>query len=529
MPVPTSTTVSQVSIRASNPRSNEIEGQRAGRDEEDEDPDRPVIEPVVELVARPELPLGIELDAQRRSSRVATRSMRIHFRHRTRCDRCDACDRCDRCGAVHGCGRCARRAGRAAARALRRRQPPCAARSRRRRRRTIRRRKRSRNSRPTAARIVSETGVPGAGLALVRADGIEWAGGVGLADRERGIPVTGDTHFRVGSISKTFVAMSLVQLYEEGALDIEAPLEELAPEIAIDNPWHAHRSGAADSPAAAHGRLRRHALQRSLHPRRRARGLARSRCWPAIPRSRRVRWRPGTRMSYSNVGYGVAGLVLEKLTGQPYEDYIQEHIFDPLEMATSSFRLTAEDEALLARGYDGDGAPSAIRASTCGRPATCTRRRAIWDASCRCCSAGAKSAKPTSIDPEYLGNMEQPRTTLAARAGLRNGYGTGIASTLYAALPRARPQRRHRRLPVDLRLLAVTRRRLCRPAQQHRRRAPGGVESPVVAGDSLSQARRRAAGKAGDDASMPPFSIATSATTRTPTHAISSRGRSSGS
>ena len=207
-----------------------------------------------------------------------------------------------------------------------------------------------------AARIVSETGVPGAGLALVRADGIEWAGGVGLADRERGIPVTGDTRFRVGSVSKTFVAMSLVQLYEEDSLDIEAPLEELVPEIAIENPWH------RSDPVRLIHVLQHTAGFDDMHFKDRyipegepevslGEALARN------PASRRVRWRPGTRMSYSNVGYGVAGLVLEKLAGQPFEDYIQEHIFDPLEMASSSFRLTAEDETLLARGYDGDGEP----------------------------------------------------------------------------------------------------------------------------------------------------------------------------
>ncbi len=50
--------------------------------------------------------------------------------------------------------------------------------------------------------VLSDTGVPGAGLALVRMSGVEWAGGVGLADRDRKTPVTADTHFRAGSISK---------------------------------------------------------------------------------------------------------------------------------------------------------------------------------------------------------------------------------------------------------------------------------------------------------------------------------------
>ena len=281
----------------------------------------------------------------------------------------------------------------------------------------------------TAARIIAETGVPGAGLALVRADGIEWAGGVGVADRERNTPVTGDTHFRVGSISKTFVALSLVQRYEEGEVDIEATLDELAPDVAIDNPWHAtdpvrlihvlqHTAGFDDM------RFTDRYVPEGAEEVSLGQALARN------PGSRRVRWRPGTRMSYSNVGYGVAGLVLEKLTGQPYEDYIKEHILDPLNMAASSFRLNAEDEALLARGYNGDGAPV-------GYPRIYLRPAGNLHSTPRDLGrfvqmllGWGEIGDAYVVDPEYLGSMEQPRTTLASRAGLRNGYGTGIASTL---------------------------------------------------------------------------------------------------
>ena len=63
-----------------------------------------------------------------------------------------------------------------------------------------------------ATRVLAETGVPGAGLARVGPNGIEWTGGLGWADRDRRVPVTADTH--AGSISKPFVALALVQLYD---------------------------------------------------------------------------------------------------------------------------------------------------------------------------------------------------------------------------------------------------------------------------------------------------------------------------
>src|SRR5262245_49600817 len=69
--------------------------------------------------------------------------------------------------------------------------------------------------RAAAQRVLDDTGVPGAGVALVRSTGIEWTGGLGWADRDRRVPVTAETHFRAGSISKTFVALALVQLYED--------------------------------------------------------------------------------------------------------------------------------------------------------------------------------------------------------------------------------------------------------------------------------------------------------------------------
>ena len=86
-------------------------------------------------------------------------------------------------------------------------------------------------------KVLDDTGVPGAGIALVRLNGVEWAGGVGLADRDARTPVTADTHFRAGSISKTFIAAALVQMYEDGEIDLNAPVVELASDVQIDNAW----------------------------------------------------------------------------------------------------------------------------------------------------------------------------------------------------------------------------------------------------------------------------------------------------
>ena len=260
------------------------------------------------------------------------------------------------------------------------------------------------------------------------------AGGIGLADRERGIPVTADTHFRVGSISKTVVAVALVQQYEDGALDIEAPVAELVPEIAIDNPF-------SGTPVTVLHLLQHTAGFDDMHfneiyNRDDPPDLALADVLRRTRASRRVRWRPGTRMSYSNPGYAVAGAVLERITGRPYEDVIRERIFAPLDMATSSFTLTADDLPLMARGYDTAAGPPAPFTPIYLRPAgNLHTSPAEFARFVRMLLNWGDADGQLVIDPEYQSNMERPRSSLAAAAGLIYGYGSGIASRTLAGYP----------------------------------------------------------------------------------------------
>jgi CubicO group peptidase (beta-lactamase class C family) len=284
-------------------------------------------------------------------------------------------------------------------------------------------------------RVLSDTGVPGAGLALVRTAGIEWAGGVGLADRDNHTPVTADTHFRAGSISKTFIASALVQLYLDDLLDLDTPVVEVASEIDIDNAWE-----PADPVRVIH--LLQHTAGfddlhfNELYDVSGGPELPLEAVLRINPSSRVVRWRPGTRMSYSNPGYTVAAHLIEKVTGEKYEDRIAERIFKPAGMPTSSFYLTKQDEALLAKGYEDRSGPPVPYSRIYLRPSGNLHTSALelgrfvhvllnW----------GETATDLVIDPEYLSNMEHPRTTLAAEAGLRNGYGSGIASSFVEGFP----------------------------------------------------------------------------------------------
>ncbi|MFM8536306.1 MAG: serine hydrolase domain-containing protein, partial [Acidimicrobiia bacterium] len=282
--------------------------------------------------------------------------------------------------------------------------------------------------------VLSDTGVPGAGIALVRTSGVEWAGGVGVADRETNRPVTADTHFRAGSISKTFIASALVQMYLDGDIDLDTPVAELASDVTIDNAWE------ITDPVRVIHLMQHTAGFDDMHFNEvydtAGRDLPLDQVLRLNPASRVVRWRPGSRMAYSNPGYGVAGYIIEKVTGEKYEDRIAERIFKPSGMRTSSFYLTKDDEALLAKGYrDRTGPPvpfTPIYLRPAGNLHTSAQELGNW---VHVLLNWGETETDLVIDPEYLSNMEHPRTTVASDAGLRNGYGSGIASSFIDGFP----------------------------------------------------------------------------------------------
>ncbi|UCC81840.1 MAG: beta-lactamase family protein [Gemmatimonadota bacterium] len=272
-------------------------------------------------------------------------------------------------------------------------------------------------------RVLEETNTPGAGIALVTRDSVIWVGGVGLAHVEAETPVTGETLFRQGSISKSFVSLSVLLLQERGRLSLDDRVSELAPEIEFENRWEEsaplrlvhlleHTSGFDDIHLTEYV---------SATP-----TITLREALDYHPDSRTSRWEPGTHFSYSNSGPAFAAYVVEEVAGQPFEDFVQANLFDPLGMTTASFFLTDEVEEKLAKGYGSDGVtelpywhigmrPSgAVNASAqdmAGLLQFFLNRGTVGDS--------------TLLSPASLERMETPGTTLAARAGMRAGYGLG--------------------------------------------------------------------------------------------------------
>ena len=201
--------------------------------------------------------------------------------------------------------------------------------------------------------ILKETRTPGAAIAIVSRDKAEWVAGLGKADVAANKPVTADTLFRIGSTSKGFAALAALQLQEEGKLRLTDTVRQWVPDVAFVNPWEPtdpvrlvhlmeHTSGFDDI------HLREYALSDPTPI-----SLKDALAYGAS--SRVCRWPPGTRMAYCNSGPAVLAAVVEKVSGERFEDYVQEHFFNPLHMDTASYFYTPAVQLRLTKLYHSDG------------------------------------------------------------------------------------------------------------------------------------------------------------------------------
>ena len=271
--------------------------------------------------------------------------------------------------------------------------------------------------------VVDKDHVPGAGVALVSNGELLWCGGFGKADIASGRDITCDTEFRVGSISKSFVALALLKLQEEGKINLEARLKDIAPEIPIENRW------ASTNPVRIVNLLEHTAGFDDMEPSevynfRDPYDFPLLQVFQRFREPEDVRWPPSTRMSYSNPGYGIAGYLIEKITGEPFDQYIRETILRPLGMTNADFPFTAADKALLATGYEGNP-PRSV-----GYPYIYLRPAGDLKASpgelaklVQFFLRRGKVGDVQLLQPDTIVRMESVETTLAARNGLRLGYG----------------------------------------------------------------------------------------------------------
>lgn len=179
--------------------------------------------------------------------------------------------------------------------------------------------------------LMEERHIPGLTVAVAVNGQIVWSEGFGFADKESRIPACPDVQFRIASVSKPLTAAAAALLYEQGKLDLNAPIQQYVPSFPDKGePITAlelatHRSGIGDNrndPDAPSG----------THYERVTDSLERFKDAPLISK-------PGTRYTYSSYGYVLLSAAIEGASGQDFLSYMHQHVFAPLQM-----NQTAEDD-----------------------------------------------------------------------------------------------------------------------------------------------------------------------------------------
>jgi serine beta-lactamase-like protein LACTB len=177
--------------------------------------------------------------------------------------------------------------------------------------------------------FMSASSVPGIGAAVVLDGEPVWSAGFGMTDLEDSAPATSSTLFRLGSISKPISATAILQLWERGKLDLDAPVQKYCPAFP-QKEWpitsrellghlggirHYNSDGKGDIPedSARHFATMEESLQVFAND-------------PLVAQ-------PGTKFNYSTYGYTLLGCVLEGAALQKYVDFVRENIFKPAGMA----------------------------------------------------------------------------------------------------------------------------------------------------------------------------------------------------
>jgi CubicO group peptidase (beta-lactamase class C family) len=195
-------------------------------------------------------------------------------------------------------------------------------------------------------RVFRESDAPGLAVGVVKDMELVYATGFGVMNLKTGEEVTPRTLFHMASITKPFVATSIVQLLEQERLSLDDRIVEYLPYFEMKDERYAtltirqfltHSSGMPDvedycwdKPEYDEGALERYV--RSLT-------------------DQELLFEPGEKFTYSNMAFEVLGDLIAKVSGQSFADYVKEHILQPLDMNDSSILIGDVDPALLANGH----------------------------------------------------------------------------------------------------------------------------------------------------------------------------------
>lgn len=187
---------------------------------------------------------------------------------------------------------------------------------------------------------------PGLSVGIVYDQELIWSRGFGFGDLERHTPAAPNTIYRVASITKLFTSTAIMQLRDQGRLQLDDPVTKYLP-------WFSIRSTNDALPITI-----RHLVTHTSGLPREARFPywsdnvfpSREQLIETLPEQDAI-YAPATRWKYSNLALTLAGEIVQAVADQPFADYIQQQVLDPLEMTSTSVVLPDEHRARLATGY----------------------------------------------------------------------------------------------------------------------------------------------------------------------------------
>ncbi len=267
-----------------------------------------------------------------------------------------------------------------------------------------------------------DKGLPALSIALVDDQETVWARGFGLADPDSQIAATAQTVYRVGSVSKLFTDIGVMQLVEQGELDLDAPitnyLDEFKPQSHFEKALTlrqlmSHRAGLVREPPVGN-------YFDPTEP-----SLAAT---VASLNQTALVYEPESRIKYSNAGIGTVGYVLEKKKNKPFAEYLQHAVLAPLGLNNSAFAPTPKIQARLAKAYMWTYDKRRFLAPTfqLGMAPAGSMYAPVTDLA-RFMSVlfnGGKGARGKVLKPETI---DQMWTSQFAGASAKNGFGLGFA------------------------------------------------------------------------------------------------------
>lgn len=188
---------------------------------------------------------------------------------------------------------------------------------------------------------------PGLSVGIIYDQTLLWQRGFGVANLDRNVPTSAQTIYRIASITKLFTSVAIMQLRDEGALQLDDPVQKHLP-------WFQLRNPHTDTPIVTIRHLLTHAG-----------GLPREAAFPywstnefpgpeevqaALP-TQELAIPPASDWKYSNLGLALAGDIVAAVTGVPYATYVTEQILQPLGMTNTFVETIPADHPLLATGY----------------------------------------------------------------------------------------------------------------------------------------------------------------------------------